>query len=181
MKKLLVYIVFLYGIALTVTPASAVDLSNHELYKVVTYSFNSSSNLDETGAPKTLNRFDPLMITRTKADIISGQPNQADQFNFTTGKQFAHGFAVSADFNATPNLALRGVIGITKNGMDTSIKSKFDSSWEANLGVVYKLFNNFSYEMHFGFMDTGDLFKKNNAYSDVENIVMISNQLTMSF
>jgi hypothetical protein len=35
--------------------------------------------------------------------------------------------------------------------------------------------------MHFGFMDTGDLFKRNNAYSDVESIVMISNQLSMSF
>ena len=65
--------------------------------------------------------------------------------------------------------------------MDTSMKSNYDSSWEANLGVIYKLFNNFSYEMHFGFMDTGDIFKKSNAYSDVESIVMISNQLTMSF
>jgi len=181
MKKLFAFIVVLYGVAITASPASAVDLNNHELYKIVTYSFNSSNNFDETGASKKFNRFEPLMITGTKADIISGQPNEVDQFTFTSGKNFARGFAVSADFNATSNLALRGIIGITKSGMDTSITSKYNSSWEANLGVVYKLFNNFSYEMHFGFMDTGDLFKRNNAYSDVESIVMISNQLSMSF
>jgi hypothetical protein len=30
-------------------------------------------------------------------------------------------------------------------------------------------------------MDTGDIFKERNAYTDVESIIMISNQLTMSF
>jgi len=181
MKKLFFFLAVFWGIAVTTATASAADLNDHELYKIVTYSFNSSNNLDEKGAVKKMNRFDPLMITRTKADIISGQPYDQDQFAFNTGKTLAQGFAVSADFHASPNLALRGIIGITKSGMDTTQKSNYDSSWEANLGVIYKLFNNFSYEMHFGFMDTGDLFKKNNAYSDVESIVMISNQLTMSF
>jgi hypothetical protein len=182
MKKIYTFIAVLCGIALANSTVPAADLSNHELYKIVTYSFNNSNNIDETGAVKKLNRFDPLMITRTKADIMSVKPNETDQFTFNTGKTLAQGFAVSADFHATQSLAFRGVIGITKSGMDASMKSTdFDSSWEANLGVVYKLFNNFSYELHFGFMDTGDIFKKNNAYSDVESIVMISNQLTMSF
>ena len=181
MKKLHTFLAVLCGIVIASSTASAADLNDHELYKIVTYSFNNSNNIDETGAVKKLNRFDPLMITRTKADIISGRPIEADQFTFNTGKTLAQGFAVSADFHATANLAFRGVIGITKSGIDTSTKSNYDSSWEANLGVVYKLFNNFSYEMHFGFMDTGDIFKKSNTYSDVESIVMISNQLSMSF
>jgi hypothetical protein len=121
------------------------------------------------------------MITRTTADIFSSQPTEWNQFQFSSGKKLTQGFAVSADFFATQNLALHGIIGITKNDMSTTYKADFDSSWEANLGVVYKLFNNISYEMHFGYMDTGDLFKKSNIYNDVENIVMISNQLTMSF
>ena len=74
MKKLYTFLAVLCGIAIASSTASAADLNDHELYKIVTYSFNSSNNLDETGAVKKLNRFDPLMITRTKADIISGQP-----------------------------------------------------------------------------------------------------------
>lgn len=181
MKKIFPFIAAFYIIFITSSLAFAADLNDHELYRIVTYSFNSSNNLDVTGTAKKSFRFEPLMITRTKADIFSGQPNQEDQLSFTTGKNLVQGFAVSADFRATQDLALRGVIGVTKNGLDTSMKSNYDSSWEANLGVIYKLFNNFSYEMHFGFMDTGDLLKKNSAYSNVESIVMVSNQLTMSF
>jgi hypothetical protein len=181
MKKIFLFIAILSFSSITSSLSFAADLNDHELYRVVTYSFNSNSNPDETSAAKKLNRFEPLMITKTKADIFSDQLNEEEQFKFTTGKNVAQGFAVSADFRATPDLAFRGVIGVTKNGLNTSMKANYDSSWEANLGVVYKLFNNFSYEMHFGFMDTGDLLKKSNAYSNVESIVMISNQLTMSF
>jgi hypothetical protein len=181
MKKLLSLFIVFYCIVATVSPSSAANLNDHELYKIVTYTFNKDYNPDETGIAKKTNSFEPLMITRTKADIISGRPNQEEQIPFTTGKKIFQSFAVVADYQATPNLGFRGVIGVTKNASDTSAKLNFDSSWEANIGVIYKLFNNFSYEMHFGFMDAGDLFKNSNAYHDVESIVMINNQLTMSF
>ena len=38
-----------------------------------------------------------------------------------------------------------------------------------------------AYEVHFGYMDTGDLFQEVDTYSEVESILMISNQLTLSF
>jgi hypothetical protein len=181
MKRIFFFFAILYVVIPGSSFSSAADLNDHELYRVVTYTFNPSNNLDETGNSKKNNRFEPLMITRTTADIFSGQPIESDQFQFSSGKKLAQGFAVSADFHATRDLALRGIIGITKNDMSTAYRPNYDSSWEANLGVVYKLFNNLSYEMHFGYMDTGDLFKKSNVYNDVESIVMISNQLTMSF
>ena len=182
MKKLLYLITVLYCIVIAGAPTSAADLNDHEIYKIVTYTFNKDYNPNEAGIGKKTNGFEPLMITRTKADIISGQPNQGDQLPFTTGKKIFQSFSVVADYQATPRLGFRGVIGVTKNAMDTSsVKLNSDSSWEANIGVIYKLFNNFSYEMHFGFMDSGDLFKNSNAYRDVESIVMINNQLTMSF
>ena len=77
-------------------------------------------------------------------------------------------------------LALQGVLGVTKNSWDPSTADN-KSSWEANLGIIYKMFNNLSYELHFGYMDTGDIFKERNTYTDVESIIMISNKLTMSF
>ena len=182
MKNLSTFIAVTYILIFSGSLASAADLSSdHELYRIVSYSFNTKDSVDETGNIKKSNRFEPLMITRTKTDIISSQPNQGDQLPFATGKKIFQSFAVVADYQATAKLGFHGVIGVTKNTMDTSAKLKFDSSWEANIGVTYKLFNNFSYEMHFGFMDAGDLFKNSNAYRDVESIVMINNQLTMSF
>jgi hypothetical protein len=181
MKKLLYLITFFYCMAIAGSPSSAADLNDHEVYKIVTYTFNKDYNPNEVGIAKKTNSFEPLLITRTKADIISGQPNQGGQLPFTTGKKIYQSFSLVADYQATSRLGFRGVIGVTKNTMDTSAKLNFDSSWEANIGVIYKLFNNFSYEMHFGFMDSGDLFKNSNAYRDVENIIMINNQLTMSF
>jgi hypothetical protein len=160
----------------------AADLNDHELYRIVTYTFGTKNDSQLTVTAKNSStHFDPLMITRTKSDILASPEYRQDQFSYSTGKNFAQSFALSAYFHATPNLAFQGVIGVTKDNTDTALNSNYDSSWEANLGVIYKLFNHFSYEMHFGFMDTGDVFKNNHAYSDVESIVMISNQLTMSF
>ena len=178
MKTLIPFIAAIWLIVLTGSPSSAVDLNDHQLYKIVTYTFNSSS---QTPGLAKMTHFEPLMITSTKTDIFSGLPNQGDQLPYTTGKQAVQSFALVADYQATPRLTFQGVIGITKNAMDTSVKMNFDSSWEANIGVMYKLFNNFSYEMHFGFMDGGDLFKNSAAYNNVESIVMVSNQISMSF
>ncbi len=181
MKKLLLLIAasWLTGwIVLTGSPSSAADLNDHELYKIVTYTFNSHGQ--STGVAKA-SHFEPLLITSTKADIFSGLPNQGDQLPYTTGKQLVQSFGLAADYQATPRLTFHGVIGVTKNAMDTTVKMNFDSSWEANIGVMYKLFNNFSYEMHFGFMDGGDLFKNSAAYNNVESVVMVSNQISMSF
>lgn len=181
MKKLFLYCFVVLLIATTSSFAQAADLNDHELYRIVTYTFNTGNTSDLTVSAKNTNHFNPLMITRTKSDILSSQPDDQDQLSYSNGKNYAQGIAISANFRATPNLAFQGVLGVTKNVADTTLNSNFDSSWEANLGVIYKLFNHLSYEMHFGFMDTGDIFRTNNAYSDVESIVMISNQLTMSF
>ena len=177
MKKVFSFIVALWLIGLAASPCLAVDLNDHELYKIVTYTFNSTQG---TGITDT-SHFTPLMITSTKADMLSGLPNQGDQIPYTTNRPLFQSFGLVADYQATSRLVFQGVIGITKNAMDTSVRTNFDSSWEANIGVIYKLFNNLSYEMHFGFMDGGDIFKNSAVYSNVENIVMVSNQISMSF
>ena len=87
-----------------------------------------------------------------------------------------------AQFNATKKFSLLGAFGLTRNlWAPDSINYENESSWEANLGVIYKLLNNLSYEIHFAYMDTGDLFTERSSYNDVESIIMVSNQLTMSF
>lgn len=54
-------------------------------------------------------------------------------------------------------------------------------SWEINLGVAYQFFDNFAYEIHFGYMDTGDLYKDSAKFMDLEEITIVTNKLTMSF
>lgn len=150
-------------------------------YKITGYSFDYEAVSESEGALKLeTSLFKPLMITDSTSDIFGLDP-------FITGlspltrKSAPHGFAVAAEYLATPSLAFHGAIGVTKGNWDADASLESESSWEANLGVVYRLFNSLAYEVHFGYMDTGDLFQQVNIYSDIESIIMISNQLTLSF
>jgi hypothetical protein len=64
---------------------------------------------------------------------------------------------------------------------DSESADNLQSSWEANIGVVYNFFNSLAYEVHFGYMDTGDIFQEVDTYSEIDSIIMISNQLTLRF
>ena len=183
MKRALFYSVGLAMTALVAfgTQSHAADLNDHELYKIVTYTFNTGASSELGGGEQSATHFNPLMISRPRTTLGTPQSIEQDQFAYSTATTSTQGFAVSANINATSNLAFQGVIGVTRNSMNTTFGRNYDSSWEANLGLIYKLFDHLSYEMHFGFMDSGDIMKTSNSYSDVESVVMISNQLTMSF
>lgn len=155
----------------------AADLEGHSQYRIISYSF-STDGKNNTADPV---RFGPLLITGATSDIIGDGLFGAPEYGMTDPKSVTDTFALSADFSATPDLYLHGSIGMTSNRWDAAVNPDYNSSWEANLGVIYKLFNNIRYELHFGYMETGDLFKESNVYSDVESIIMISNKLTMSF
>lgn len=164
---------------LIVSSATAEEPASHSLYKVTTYNLGTSVDFQDFTAVKIRN-YEPLLITGTKSDILDSDQFKNTSLGTSENKTATDGFAIAAEYSPTASIALQGVVGITKNSWDPNI-SKHDSSWEANLGVIYKMFKNFSYEVHFGYMDTGDLFKERNTYKDVESIIMVSNQLTMSF
>lgn len=175
MNKLITHIIatlLFFGAA---TFVSAANTEGHQQYRFVSYNF-SSDEIDGSAI-----HFSPLLITDSTSDILTDNLYSSSEYGIVNPKQTTDIFAVSADFSATPALSLHGAIGITKNRWDAALDSDYDSSWEANLGVIYQLFNNIRYEVHFGYMDTGDLFKESQAFSDVESIIMISNKLTMSF
>ena len=123
------------------------------------------------------------MITSTNADILNNEFHPSVFW----GEVIPHtssskGIALSAQYEATKKITVLGAFGITQNlRRPDNLDEDNESSWEANLGFIYKLVNNFSYELHLGYMDTGNLFRDQSSYSDVENIIMVSNQLTMSF
>jgi hypothetical protein len=177
MKKLIIHIAIILLASGPGTIASAANLDGHLQYRIVSYNFSS----DQTTDSNSTIHFDPLLITNSASDILTDSLYGSSGYGIQDPKQATDIYAVSAYFTASPELSWHGTIGITKNRWDASLDSDYNSSWEANLGIIYKLFNNVRYEVHFGYMDTGDLFKESQAYSDVESIIMISNKLTMSF
>ena len=160
--------------------AQAQGLDNSE-YKITGYTFDSDAvSESESGLLFETSRFKPLMITSSTADVFGEDPFGTSFSAQATGTA-PHGWAVAAEYLPTPNLAFHGAIGVTSVAWDAQSEGELQSSWEANIGVVYNFFNSLSYEVHFGYMDTGDLFQEVDTYSEVESILMISNQLTLSF
>lgn len=177
-RKTPYYISVLIALAFATT-AIAGGVESHSVYKVTTY--NLGALLGEQGASKlSMQNYEPLLITNTATDILNPNPNKTSFLKGTSSSNNAKGFAIAAEYSATQHFALQGVFGATQNPKATSA---FDtnSSWEANLGLIYRFLDNLSYEVHFGYMETGNLFKERSSYSDQESIIMISNKLTMSF
>lgn len=187
MKRINAYIYFFYAIlfGLSVTAGSghvqAEGLNRDSEVTITGYSFDYDAvSESDSGLKLETSLFKPLMITNSTSDIFGLDPFTTGMIS-PTSKSAPHGFAVAAEYLATPNLAFLGAIGVTKGNWDADASLETESSWEANLGVVYNFFNSLSYQVHFGYMDTGDLFEEVNTYSDIEAIIMISNQLTLSF
>lgn len=174
--KLIAYSSALLLLAGTATTVCAASLDGHMQYRVTSYSLNSEG-LDNS--PNV--NLEPLLITGATSDIITESLDTSSLIGKAEIQSQTNVFAISADYLATPDLSLHGAFGITKKSWDSSLGSEYDASWEANVGVIYRLFNNIRYEVHFGYMDTGDLFKENDTLNDVESIIMISNKLSMSF
>ncbi len=157
------------------------DFTTAPNYRITGFSFDTDAvSESDQGLHFESSRFTPLMITNTASDILVGEPF-GNEFMSQTSKSSPQGFAVAAEYLATPSLAFHGAIGVTKGNWDPDASLESESSWEANIGVVYNFFNSLAYEVHFGYMDTGDVFRDSNTYTDVDSIIMISNQLTLSF
>jgi hypothetical protein len=150
-------------------------------YRINGYTFDYDAvSESESGLLFETSRFKPLMITSTTTDIFGEDPFGSSFSSQVTGTA-PHGFAIAAEYLPTPTLAFHGAIGVTSAAWDSQSADDLQSSWEANIGVVYNFYNSLAYEVHFGYMDTGDLFQQVDTYSGVESIIMISNQLTLSF
>lgn len=176
MKHLLLLIPTLLLGGILIADASAADLEGHMEYTIVSYTLDSEllTGLQEAAQGN-------LLITGSSSDILTDSMKNREDFGIGDFKPATDVLSLSAGFIATPDLALQGTIGVARNTEKFIFDPENTSSWEANVGIIYKLFNNINYEVHFGYMETGDLFKEKDSYSDVENIIMISNKLSMSF
>jgi len=176
-------------LVLVASPAMAVmpggpSPATHSAYRVTTYGLgNITENITDFDSATAISRrdYEPLMITGAAADVLSGQQRFNPLAQSGSNPEAVEGFAIAARFEAGKSFSVKGVFGMAHNMWEDDLKAENRSSWEANLGVIYSLFSNLNYELHLGYMDTGDLFKKRSEYSNVDSIIMISNKLTLSF
>jgi len=91
------------------------------------------------------------------------------------------GIALKAAYSPTSSITLHSSIGLTDTSSDERLDYTDRLGWELDLGMAYNFLGNFAYEIHFGYMDTGQLFTESNRYTDIEDITIVTNKLTMSF
>jgi len=91
------------------------------------------------------------------------------------------GIALKAAYSPTSSVTFHSSIGLTNTSSDERLDYTDRLGWELDLGMAYKFLGNFAYEVHFGYMDTGQLFTESNRYTDIEDITIVTNKLTMSF
>ena len=158
------------------------ESSSHRAYKITSYILGDINDFQEAGTGDAAQDFTPLMITGSTVDILGSEHATTVSLG-DTGARTSNikSIALSAEFDATDKISLQGAVGMTRNLWSPDISGSMNGAWEANLGVVYKLLDNISYELHFGYMETGDLFNNRSSYSDVESIIMMNNRLTLSF
>ncbi len=182
-KKQFVYIFAVVLAVFSYSYGVAGEIQTHSIYKVTSYNLGAILELQDTQKKQFQHNFSPLLITNSTSDILNNEHEGTVSWVETNSHTAnTRGIAIAAQFNATQNFAFLGAFGFTKNlWAPESMNYENESSWEANLGVMYKLLNNLSYEIHFAYMDTGDLFTERSSYTGIESIIMVSNRLTMSF
>lgn len=126
------------------------------------------------------NQLRPLYIlTGTQSDIFA-EGDLADNFSTEVRQAGIDGIAFIADYKATPRLELHTAFGAA-NADKTPLNYDDYYGWEANMGIGYKILDNLTYEVHLGYMATGDFFQKGDDEADTEDISIITQHLTMKF
>lgn len=170
------------SLVLLASTGRAEDFGGHSAYKVTSYDLSSLFSTSSDTKPRYFVDFKPLLITSNVADILGSEHFSNVSLGKTRPDSATDGIALSATFDATRKISVQGAFGVTRNHWSPdTLNFENEASWEANLGVIYKLLDYLSYELHFGYMDTGTLFTDRSSYTNVESIIMVSNQLTMSF
>ena len=173
-----IYLIFLFIFISISAHAEEKKLQQGE-YKLLAYTLSNddSENYPEYQAAKSIS-FHSLYISSEAMDTVLNRDESNPLADMN--KNNYQGFAIRAAYAPTAALTFHSSIGLTDN-KNQELDYSDRVGWELDLGLAYKLFHNFAYEVHFGYMDTGELFKESNSYTDIDNITIIANKLTMSF
>jgi hypothetical protein len=152
-------------------------------YKLIAYTLsNGSSDIYSEGSSSKSISFQSLYISPEAMNTVL---NREDSFLNSSvsdiNKGHYKGFVIRAAYAPTSSITFHSSFGLTDIMEDTKLDYTDRIGWEVDLGLAYKFLNHFAYEVHFGYMDTGELFRDSSSLNDVDNITIITNKLTMSF
>jgi hypothetical protein len=123
--------------------------------------------------------FEPLYIlTGSVANVLNGDRGASD-VGTAVRTAGAHAIVALADFKASEDLTLHGGLGW---GMADDAAAGFDDDYgfEFDLGLAYNLYQNLTYELHFGWWLVGD-FATLAGTRSTEDVYLLSHHLSMKF
>lgn len=151
-------------------------------YKILAYSLsNGSKTYSEDNTSKSVSFHSLYISPEAMETVLNRDENRLNTPQIDINRSTYQGFAIKAAYAPTPDITFHSSIGLTDTLENKDIAYTDRVGWEVDLGLAYKIFNNFAYEVHFGYMDTGELFKESSRFTDVDDITIITNKLTMSF
>lgn len=157
-------------------------LTGHAMYFHTSGDNNGETDGDLDGYGGTGNDFEPLYIlTGVFGNILNqDQGTVAGSHGAVARAAGVHAIVLTADYAASQDLTLHAGFGYAM--ADKEIAGWDDEyGFEYNVGAAYRLQDNLIYAVHLGYLDTGDFFQRGNAATDLNNIVLASHHLTMSF
>jgi len=84
------------------------------------------------------------------------------------------------DKTPSDNAILAKVFGFMRDNSDGNWVSK-DLGWELDLTATYKIYDNLSWMLGFGYLWSGDAFKGTDPNANVKNDYLLTHKLTLSF
>lgn len=121
-----------------------------------------------------------LMDTTNKAGY-----SNSSQFGNPTGSTAtgSQAYWLYADRQVNPQLSVHGALGVAyADKVNATCYQDDEFGTELNLGLKYQIMSNLAYELHLGYLWTGDFFKgaAGDNY-DTDDIYQIDHSLTLSF
>lgn len=144
---------------------------------------NGNSDHKQTAAMASVyglgSEFAPLtVLTNSDARLLTGEDTRAANNAMTQAGVIAIG--TFSDVAASESLTLHGGVAYA---MAEAEKPGWDSSygWEIDLGLSYKMMDNLSYALDGGYLISGDFFKGVDRAGEKQNVMLVTNVLSMTF
>ncbi len=152
-------------------------------YKLFAYTLSNGSADGYTNSAQSedITSQNLLISSEAMKTVLNREEVSLNNSYIDTNKNNYQGFAIQAAYASTQGITIHSSIGLTDTLEETNLEYTDRIGWEVGLGVAYKFLDKFAYEVHFGYMDTGELFKESSSYTDIDEITVITNKLTMSF
>jgi len=127
--------------------------------------------------------FEPLYILTGQATNVLNGDRGASMVGTAVRTSGALAVVALADYKVSEDLTLHGGLGWGKADETDWIGPGVDDDygWELDLGLSYKVYQNLTYDIHFGYWGVGDFAQLGMSDLATEDIVLLSHHLSMKF